>query len=118
MPLTQLARSQWQAYFDRVSRALGATRVQIEVTGLGLGDQVEADFISLFGLTYDPKNDLLAVIAEGVDHLIRHPKQIHIDHELDWLRSAEAVDAENNRHIILLKSPLALPAAAAAPPAP
>jgi hypothetical protein len=118
MPLTQLARSQWQAYFDRVSKAIGATRVQIEVVGLGLGDQMEADFIPLFGLSYDPKNDLLAVIAEGVDHLIRHPKQIHVDHELDWLHSIEAVDAENNRHIILLKGPLALPAAGAPPSTP
>ena len=95
MPLTQLARSQWQAYFDRVSKALGATRVHIEVTGLGLGDQVEADWIPLFGLSYDPKSDLLAVVAEGVDHLIRHPQQIHVDHELDWLHSVEAVDAED-----------------------
>jgi hypothetical protein len=113
MPLTQLSRSQWQPYFDRVSKVLGATQAQIEVTGLGLGDQVEADWIPLFGLSYDPKSDVLAVIAEGVDHLIRHPKQIHIDHEMDWLHSVEAVDADDNRHIILLNNPLALPARSA-----
>jgi hypothetical protein len=110
MPLTQLAKAQWQAYFDRISKALGAKQVQIEVTGLGLGDQIEADWIPLVGLSYDPKNDVLAVIAEGLDHLIRHPKQIHIDHEVDWLLSLEAIDAEDIRHIILLKDPLSLPA--------
>ena len=110
MPLTQLAKAQWQAYFDRTSKALGAKQVQIEVTGLGLGDQIEADWIPLLGLSYDPKNDVFAVIAEGVDHLIHHPKQIHIDHELDWLLSLEVIDAEDNRHIILLKDPLSLPA--------
>jgi hypothetical protein len=110
MPLTQLAKAQWQAYFDRISKALGAKRVQIEVTGLGLGDQIEADWIPLVGLSYDPKNDVLAVIAEGLDHLIRHPKQIHIDQEVDWLLSLEAIDAEDIRHIILLKDPLSLPA--------
>ena len=108
--LTQLAKPQWQTYFDRVSKALGATRVQIEVTGLGLGDQVEADSIPLLGLSYDPKSDVFEVVAEGVDHLIRHPKQIHVDQEPGWLRSVEAIDAEDNHHIILLKSPLALPA--------
>ncbi len=110
MTLTQLAKTQWQAYFDRISKALGAKQVQIEVTGLGLGDQIEADWIPLVGLSYDPKNDVFAVIAEGVDHLIRHPKQIHIDQEVDWLLSIEAIDAEDNHHIVLLKNPLSLPA--------
>jgi hypothetical protein len=48
--------------------------------------------------------------VNGVDHLIRDPKQIRVDHELDWLRSVEVVDAEDNHHIILLKNALELPA--------
>ena len=110
MPLTQLAKSQWQAYFDRISESLRGKRVEIEVTGLGLGDQIEADWIPLIGLSYDPKNDLLAVVAEGLDHLIRHPTQIHVDRDMDWLHSLEVIDAEGNHHIIMLKDPLALPA--------
>ena len=110
MPLTQLAKAQWQPYFDRVAKVLGTKQVQIEVVGLGLGDQIEADWIPLIGVSYDPKNDVLAVIAEGVDHLIRRPKQIHIDHEIDWLHSIEAIDADDVRHIILLKDPLSLTA--------
>lgn len=110
MPLTQLAKAQWQGYFDRISPALQGKQVEIEVTGLGLGDLVEAEWLPLLGLSYDPNNDVLAVIAEGVDHMIRHPKQIHIDSDADWLHSLEAIDAEGNHHIILLKDPLTLPA--------
>jgi hypothetical protein len=109
MPLTQLARPRWQAYFDRVSKTLGAKRVEIEVTGLGLGHQVEAEWIPLLGLSYDPKDDVLVVTGEGLRHLIPHPHQIHVDH--DSLQSIEAIDAEGNHHIILLKDPLSLPAA-------
>jgi len=109
MPLTQLARLQWQAYFDRVSKALGANRVLIEVTGLG--DQVEAEWIPLLGLSYDPKDDVLVVAGEGLKHLISHPWQIHVDHELDWLQSIEAIDAEGDHHIVPLKDPLSLPGA-------
>lgn len=109
MPLRQLAKSQWQAYFDQVSAVLGAKQVEIEVTGLGLGDQVAADWIPLVGIFYDPKNDLLAIVTEGVNHMIRHPAQIHIDHDFDWLHSIEAVDGEGNHHIILLKDPFSLP---------
>jgi hypothetical protein len=34
MALTQLAKAEWQDYFDRVSKVLGAKLVEIEVTGL------------------------------------------------------------------------------------
>jgi hypothetical protein len=111
MPLTQLAKPQWQAYFDRVSKTLGAKRAMIEITGLGLGDQIEAEWIPLLGLSYDPKDDVLVVVGEGLKHLISHPRQIHVDHELDWLQSVEAIDAEGNHHIVLLKDPLSLPPA-------
>ena len=109
MPLTQLGRTQWQAYFDRVSKAIAGKRVEIQVTGLGLGDQIDVEWLPLIGLSYDPKSDALAVIAEGAEHMIRSPRQIHIDHELDWLHSLEAIDAEGNHHIVVLKDPFLLP---------
>ncbi len=111
MALTQLAKPKWQTYFDRIAKSLASKRVEIEVTGLGLGHQVEADWIPLIGISYDPKGDVLAVTAEGVQHLIRHPKQIHVDQDVDWLRSIEAIDAEGNHHLVQLRDPLPLPAA-------
>lgn len=110
MPLTQLAKPQWQGYFDRFSRQLGSERVEIEVTGLGLGHQVEAEWIPLAGISYDPRNDLIAVVAEGVEHLIRKPAQVYVDSDGVWVHSIEVVDAEGNRHIMTLKQPLSLPA--------
>jgi hypothetical protein len=68
MALTQLAKPEWQDYFDGVSKVLGAKLVEIEVTGLGLGDQVEVDWLPLIGLSYDPRGDVLAVIVEGIEH--------------------------------------------------
>ncbi len=111
MVLTQLAKSQWQDYFDRVSKALGAKLVEVEVTGLGLGDQVQVEWLPLIGLSYDPKDDILAVAVEGIEHNIQHPKQIHVEQDVESLYSIEAVDAEGEHHILLLKDPLRLPAA-------
>ena len=109
MPLTQLAKTQWQAYFDSISKTLGATQVQIEVAGLALGDQIEADYIPLIGISYDPKDDVLSISAEGVEHMVSHPVQIYVDQDVGWLSSLEAVDKDGNRHIILLRDPLGLP---------
>ena len=109
MPLRQLARSQWQEYFDRVSKAIGARRVEVEVTGLGLADQIGAHWVALTGLSYDPKDDVLIVVAGDLQQRI-HPARVDIDHAFDWLHGVDVVDAEGNHYIVQLKEPLNLPA--------
>jgi hypothetical protein len=109
MTLTQLAKPQWQSYFDKVAKAMGAKLVQVEVTGLGLGDQVQVEWLPLIGISYDPKDDILAVAVEGIEHNIQHPKQIHVEQDMESLHSIEAVDADGDHHILLLKDPLSLP---------
>ncbi len=109
MPLKALARERWQAYFDHLSRALGEQRVTVEVTGLGLGDQIAAKQVQLLGLSYEPHDDILTVFMEGLEHRIRQPRRIHVDDDLKVLRSVEAVDAEGNHHIVQLSDPLGLP---------
>jgi hypothetical protein len=108
MPLRALARSQWQSYVDRVSAALGAQRVEIEATGLGLDSPEPTDWIALTGIRFDPENDLLAIKLDGFEHTVRDPTRVCIDHDFDWLHSIEVFDAEGNHHILLLKAPLPL----------
>jgi hypothetical protein len=111
MALTQLAKPEWQDYFDGVSKVLGAKLVEIEVAGLGLGDQVEVNWLPLIGLSYDPRGDVLAVIVEGIEHNIQHPKQIYVEQDVEGLYSIEVVDTVEEHHILLLKDPLKLPPA-------
>lgn len=110
MPLVQLAQANWQAYLDRVSKALGAQRVTVEVTGLGLGDQLAAKALPLTGLSYDPHDQTLTVFAEGLEHRILHPRSVHVDHDLEVLHSLEAIDGDGNHHIVQLSEALRLPA--------
>lgn len=110
MPLTQLSKSQWQAYFDRLSRTLGAKRAEIETAGLGLDRHVEAESVPVARISYDPAGDVLALFGDDFEHIIRHPKEVHIDHEVEWVHGIEVVDRDGERHIIVLKDPLLLPA--------
>ena len=50
---------------------------EIEVASLSLGDQVEAEWLPLHGITYDPNDDLVEVALEGLDHMIRKPREIY-----------------------------------------
>jgi Family of unknown function (DUF5335) len=42
-----------------------ASRAEIEVASLALGDQVEAEWLPLLGIAYDPKDDLVQVALEA-----------------------------------------------------
>jgi hypothetical protein len=109
MATKKLEKSKWQGYFDRVSQGIGATLVEIEIAGLTLGDQVEAQWVPLTGMSYDPKDDLFLVMSEELDHLISNPRDIYVDDDVEGLRNVEVIDADGNRQIIQLKPPLALP---------
>ena len=105
-----LVKPEWQFYCDRISKGLAGKRAQIEVTGLTLGDQIAAKWLPLIGITYDPKDDLLEIALEGLDHLIHKPREISVDDGPEGLKSMEIVDSDQNRQIVNLMEPLMLPA--------
>jgi hypothetical protein len=108
----QLEKSQWRAYFDRMSKALVGKRAEIEVASLKLGDQIEAEWLPLLGISYDPKDDIIEIALEGVDHLIPKPREVYVEENGLELSSLEVIDAEGTHQIIVLKDPMMLPAPA------
>jgi hypothetical protein len=107
-----LENSHWQTYFDRLSRVLVGKSVELEVVALDLGDQVGARWLPLLGLDYDPRSDLIEIALDGVDHLIRRPRQVFVDDDGSvGLSSLMIVDADGRRHIAQLREPLMLPPA-------
>lgn len=106
----KLDKPLWRPYFDSVSKALMGKRAEIEVASLKLGDQVEAEWLPLLGIAYDPRDDLIEVELEGLDHLIRKPLEVWIEGEGPDLSAIEVVDAEGIRRIVTLRDPLMLPA--------
>ncbi len=112
MATRELSKSEWQSYFDNISKQLKATaQAEIEVASMNLGDQIEAEWVAFYGITYDPKDDLVEFVLEGLDHLIKQPSQIFVDENDDGLCSVEIVDSEEIKHIARFKEVLKLPAA-------
>ena len=46
---------------------------------LNLGDQIEAEWVPLLGLSYDPKDDAFDVMLKGLDHRIAKPSTIYLE---------------------------------------
>ncbi len=110
MATRSLAKSQWETYFDQVAKHLKVSQAEIEVVGMNLGDQVEGEWVPFYGISYDPKDDVVEFVLEGVDHLVHHSEEVYIDEDIEGLRSIEVVGSDGIRHIAKLKEILKLPA--------
>jgi hypothetical protein len=109
MTIQKLEKPKWRPFLDIVSKLLEAKVAEIEVASLKLGDQVQAEWLPLIGITYDPNDDIVEVALEGIDHMIAKPREIYLDNGSGTLSSIEIVDADGVRQIIKLKDQLMLP---------
>jgi hypothetical protein len=106
----KLDKAQWRPFLDIISKLLEAKQAEIEVASLDLGDQVQAEWLPLIGIAYDPNDDVVEVALEGLDHLIYRPREIYLENGGGGLTSLEIVDANGVRQIVKLKDQLLLPA--------
>ena len=108
--IRKLEKPQWRPFLDAISKLLEAKEAEIEVASLDLGDQVQAKWLPLIGIAYDPNDDVVEVALDGLDHMIHRPREIYLDNGASGLTSLEIVDADGARQIVKLKDQLMLPA--------
>ena len=109
MTIYKLEKAEWRPFLDLVSKVLPAKQAEIEVASLKLGDQVEAEWLPLLGLAYDPNDDIVEVALDGLDHMIPRPRELYIDNGIGSLSSLEIIDADGVKQIVKLRDPLMLP---------
>jgi hypothetical protein len=110
MTVSKLEKVTWHPYFDTVSKALVGKRAEIEVNALPLGAQLEAEWLTFYGITYDSKSDLIEVVLEGLDHMIHKPSEVFVDVDAaGMLKSVEVIDGDGLQQIVKLRDPLMLP---------
>ena len=110
MQIRKLDRGRWKAFFDRISKGLIGKRVEVEVASMKIGDQIEAEWLPLLGIVYEPRSDAIHVGLEGLEHTIAHPREVHGDELALEVTTMAIVDADGVLHILLLRDPLMLPA--------
>jgi hypothetical protein len=107
MTTRELAKAEWNAYFDQFSKHLIGEKVIVEIQGLEfVGDRHQARCLPLIGLTYDSKDNILQVAMDGLDHLIHEPREIIVTDGPDGLESLKVVDANRQTQIVTLVKPL------------
>ena len=108
----KLEKNDWFPFLDALSKQLreDGKQAEVEVASLNLGSQIEAEWLPLYGVVYDPKSELIEIALEGVDHMIKNPREVYVESEGIQVTSLEVIDARGVHEIVRLKDPLALPA--------
>jgi Family of unknown function (DUF5335) len=112
MAIRKLEKAEWRSFFDRITKGLVGKHAEIEVASLELGSQVEAEWLPLLGIAYDPKDDVIEIALDGLDHLIAKPRELHVDEGPVGLTSLRVVGRDGASQIVKLRDPLMLPAPA------
>lgn len=109
MAIRKLDKSTWASALDVMSQIAVGKRAEIEIASAQLGTHIEAQWLPLLGITYDAKNDVVAVALDDLDHVVHAPREMYVDDNTLWLSSLEIIDNDGVEHIIKLRDPLMLP---------
>ncbi len=102
-----IAKSEWKSYFNDVSKALGNVEAEVEVEALGIFDEKEVEWLPIKGITYDPKDDVVSLLFDKVDHLIRKPYEITVEKDGDGIKEITITSEEDaSKTVVRFKTPL------------
>jgi hypothetical protein len=109
MSVQRLVKADWQQYCDRISRGIErGQRAELELVSLDVGDHIEAKWLPIHGLVYEPKGDLLEIALDGIDHMVAHPQDVLVETSPRGIVGLEIVAEDGIRRIVKFLDPLSL----------
>jgi hypothetical protein len=109
MPIRTLHPAEWRLFFDRIGNALHGRRAEVKVTSPALGNRIVANGLPLIGISYDPKDDILALALDGLHHISRRPRAIYVRYAGEKLDGFEVIDGDKLSQTIQFRDPVKLP---------
>jgi len=103
MAVLKPAKADWRPFFDRISRSLTGRRAEIAIVAPMDGEQIEAEWVPLLGISYDPKNDVIDIILDGLDHRIAQPQSVISEERGQEFYSLEIVDRDGVSQSVLVR---------------
>ena len=71
---------------------------------LKIGDQIEADYVSLIGMTYEPKEDVLYLyLGDELEDSIKNPVEVYVDEGEFGVDEIAIKCAQGHLHLIKFK---------------
>jgi hypothetical protein len=82
---------------------------EVEIASQSVGAQIEARWVPMVGVAYDPGDDTIDIMLEGIEHIVQHPRELYFDYGPEGILSLGILDETNAWQIVRLREPLMLP---------
>jgi hypothetical protein len=110
MEFLQLPHESWHGFFTDMTQAVRGRQIDVEIVGMDVGDEQEAEGVPLSGITYEPVEDALYVFVDGeVDHGISHPREIYVELGEAGVKQLVVFDAQDRREFVRIRAAMQLP---------
>lgn len=107
MSWKKLQESEYESYFDELSKRAKEKLAEIEVMAVGVSDREQTTWIPFYGITYDPPEKIVSIISEYIDHHIKKPGEVNV-HEVDGgVDTIEIIGGDGYKHRLKFKTPIA-----------
>ena len=116
VPIRRLKKAEWRSYLDRIARALIGRRAAIEIRSPQFSNDIQAEWLPLQGISYDPRKDILEIAVSGLKHMIRKPLHLIVEEDSGQLATLEIIDQDGLSQIVRLREEAARPASVTAVP--
>lgn len=107
----EIPKSEWRSFFDDFSRDLDDLLATVEVDGVEVGAQIEAERLTLRGITYDDGDDILVIgldtsggeTGEDLERIIYNPLTIYLASGNGDETVFDVKDAEGSQTLVRLE---------------
>lgn len=104
----EIPKSEWRGYFDNFSRDHDDLLAAVEVDGVAVGAQIEAERSMLGGITYDDGDGILVLElsssgGESLERIIYDPQTIYVSSSDDARMVFDVEDAGGNQTLLRLE---------------
>ena len=108
MATREIDKQYWQGVLEQLSTQLAAQRVEIEADSLDLGAQIEAEWVQLRGIDYDPIEETVTIDTADGPHRIEDPERLLIADQGPEILALELIGGDGTQRILRFRSPLML----------
>ena len=105
----KFCRSEFIGVCTAVSSGLRGKRAEIEVVSPTEGILIAARWRPLIGMAYDPVQDTLRIMLDGLDHIVSRPAEMYLEFGAGGFRSLGILDQGRVWQIVSLRDPPMLP---------
>ncbi|OWW04523.1 hypothetical protein ATY81_00570 [Rhizobium sp. R72] len=95
-----LVKSEWEVFFLQLHKQVEGKEMRIEVMGPTIGDQVLVDSAHLLGATYEPKQESLEILTNGMTHVVDKPQKISVEENEGEIFAIDVIDGAERHQLM------------------